>query len=158
MDNWYLPWIQTDLYPLGEITEKQSWIESRLWVNSLQMISVEHDIFLPLEFAERHDSSLPHCLSVFFSSRVSFYLCVFVFVCIAEVVVTHCEHSCKTTNVPQGKHQHWAPEDHRNKCTLTYICRDFVKVLFLNQSLVLRDNCIKFHFSKTWVNHVRVKR
>lgn len=70
MGNWYLWWIQTDRYPLGEITQKQSWIESRLWVNGLEMISVEHDIFLPLESAERRDLSLPRCLSliVFYKS------------------------------------------------------------------------------------------
>ena len=66
---------------------------------------MEHDIFLPLEYAERQDSSLPHCLSLIFSFfllQVSFYLCVRV--CVVEVVLAHVsnhEPPCKTLSVPQ---------------------------------------------------------
>lgn len=71
------------------------------------MISVEHNIFFPLESSERLDASRPHSL----------FLCDSV--CIVDVGtnVTRSEHPCKTRNVSQRSTS--------TRC-LTTVCRDLL--------------------------------
>ncbi len=127
-----------------DYTETQSWIESRLWVNSLEMICVEHDIFLPLESAERQDSSLSHCLCFFiylFNFFFFLQVSIFVRVCIVEVVVTHVthrEHSCKTLNAPQGNPSTGHPTTTKT-IAHSFMLRGFSKVICYKPRLPVKS-------------------
>lgn len=120
-----------------DYTEKQSWMESRLWVNSLETISVEHDIFLPLEYTERQDSSLPHCLSLIFSFFFCYKclsICVCTCVCIVEVVLAHVSHHeppCKTLSVPQWNTSPGTPTTTK---TNVHLYRGFLKLSATEQN------------------------